>query len=92
MVVQLQNVTISFPESMARSEAEHYAREEILHWQNKNKKLGRVEMEMEGDDVVIKAFEKSPIRRIRRITGYLSEIVNFNDAKVEELQDRFKHS
>ena len=32
------------------------------------------------------------IRRIRRITGYLSTIDRFNDAKQAELADRIKHS
>ncbi len=31
------------------------------------------------------------IRRVRRITGYLSTIDRFNDAKVCELKDRFSH-
>lgn len=29
--------------------------------------------------------------RIRRITGYLSELPNFNDAKQAEERDRVKH-
>jgi ribonucleoside-triphosphate reductase len=32
------------------------------------------------------------IRRIRRITGYLSTIDRFNDAKQAELADRVKHT
>ncbi len=32
------------------------------------------------------------IRRIRRITGYLSTIDRFNDGKVEELNHRLPHS
>lgn len=31
------------------------------------------------------------IRRVRRITGYLSTVDRFNDAKVAELQDRLPH-
>jgi ribonucleoside-triphosphate reductase len=34
----------------------------------------------------------SDIRRIRRITGYLSTIDRFNDAKQAELADRVKHN
>ena len=36
--------------------------------------------------------ESEDIRRIRRITGYLSTIDRFNDAKQAELADRVKHS
>jgi ribonucleoside-triphosphate reductase len=32
------------------------------------------------------------IRRVRRITGYLSEVENFNDAKITELRQRVSHS
>lgn len=35
--------------------------------------------------------ESSDIRRIRRITGYLSTIDRFNDGKLEELKMRVKH-
>jgi ribonucleoside-triphosphate reductase len=34
----------------------------------------------------------SAIRRIRRITGYLSTEDRFNDAKKAELHDRTKHN
>lgn len=33
----------------------------------------------------------STIRRVRRITGYLSTVDRFNDAKYEELQERVSH-
>ncbi len=35
--------------------------------------------------------DSSSIRRVRRITGYLSTIDRFNDAKVSELKERFAH-
>ncbi|WP_345787109.1 anaerobic ribonucleoside-triphosphate reductase [Desulfotomaculum nigrificans] len=34
---------------------------------------------------------KSDIRLIRRITGYLSTVDRFNDAKQEELKNRVVH-
>ncbi|ABO49232.1 ribonucleoside-triphosphate reductase class III catalytic subunit [Desulforamulus reducens MI-1] len=36
--------------------------------------------------------ESPEIRRVRRITGYLSTVDRFNDAKVAELNDRTTHS
>ena len=36
--------------------------------------------------------ESQDIRRVRRITGYLSTVDRFNDAKVAELNDRTVHS
>lgn len=35
--------------------------------------------------------ESPEIRRVRRITGYLSTVERFNDAKVAELNDRVEH-
>lgn len=38
------------------------------------------------------AFERVPIQRIRRITGYLvGDLGRFNDAKRFEVMDRVKH-
>lgn len=38
------------------------------------------------------ACSKKDIRRVRRITGYLSTIERFNDAKQEELEQRVAHT
>lgn len=46
---------------------------------------------LEGNQVEIKVTSKSPIKRVRRITGYLSNIENFNSAKQAECQDRYVH-
>ncbi|MHC1761359.1 MAG: anaerobic ribonucleoside-triphosphate reductase [Negativicutes bacterium] len=69
-----------------------FVAEEKHLWESKNKKLGRLELGLDGEEVIVKATEKSPIRRVRRITGYLSSIDNFNEAKVAECTDRAKHS
>lgn len=38
-------------------------------------------------------FEKMPFQRIRRITGYLvGDLNRFNNAKLQEIVDRVKHS
>lgn len=42
-------------------------------------------------ELEIRAYEKSPIKRIRRITGYLAEVDCWNDAKQAELKDRVAH-
>lgn len=50
-----------------------------------------MELGLDGEEIIVKATEKSPIRRVRRITGYLSSIDNFNDAKVAECRSRVTH-
>ena len=76
---------------LSREEINQYLDEEKQLWDSRNKQLGQIELSIEQDEVVVKAMEKSPIRRVRRITGYLSSIDNFNDAKVAECSDRTKH-
>ena len=69
-----------------------FVAEEKRLWESNNKKLGQLELGLDGEEVIVKGTEKSPIRRVRRITGYLSSIDNFNEAKVSECTERTKHS
>jgi len=90
-MIMMNDVLVDMPEGMQEKEAKQYVAEELQNWKNKGKILGKMILEIDQDEVVIKAFEKSPIRRIRRITGYLSEQTNFNDAKQAELAERVVH-
>ena len=65
--------------------------EEVRQWASKGKEIATIKFALEGDEVVIEAEEKSPIKRVRRITGYLSNIENFNPAKQAECRDRVIH-
>lgn len=68
--------------------------EEMHFWQSEGKEVGeiRIEKDKENDaKVVISSIPKQKIKRIRRITGYLSEKNNFNEAKKAELKDRVQH-
>ena len=49
-----------------------------------------VRLDGEFADLEYKVKPKE-FQRIRRITGYLSEVKQFNDAKQDELKDRVKH-
>ena len=69
-----------------------FVAEEKRLWESNNKKLGQLELGLDGEEVIVKGTEKSPIRRVRRITGYLSSIDNFNEAQVAECTDRAQHS
>ncbi len=77
---------------LSREEINHFIAEEQQLWRSRNKRLGQIELSIDQEEVIVKATEKSPIRRVRRITGYLSSIDNFNDAKVAECSDRAKHN
>jgi anaerobic ribonucleoside-triphosphate reductase activating protein len=76
---------------LSTEEIQYFVAEEKRLWQSKNKQLGQLELGLDGEEVILKGTEKSPIRRIRRITGYLSSIDNFNDAKIAECRARVTH-
>ena len=88
----VNDVLFSYPDEMNPKEAAAYLAEEKQLWRDKGKELGKMVLSLEGDEVIINSFEKSPIKRIRRITGYLSESSNFNSAKQAELDARVVHS
>lgn len=87
----VDGVKVIADSSLSSEEIARFVSEEKKLWLDRHKKLGQLELSVEGEEVILKAVEKSPIRRVRRITGYLSEIDNFNDAKVSECNDRTRH-
>jgi anaerobic ribonucleoside-triphosphate reductase len=87
----VEGVRVDYPIEMMPEEAVRYAEEEIGLWRENGKSLDQVEIQTDGGYVIVKGKEKSPIRRVRRITGYLSELSNFNDAKQAELAGRTIH-
>ena len=72
-------------EQLVSGEAEVMQRE-------RRQNLSSVEIVRINDgEVEIIARPRADIRRLRRITGYLSEVENFNLAKRHEERDRYKH-
>lgn len=83
---------IVFNKGEGWSELELLVQEEIGLWKQKHKELHAMQITLTPEgELEIKATEKSPIRRIRRITGYLSTEDRFGDAKRQELWDRRDH-
>ncbi len=81
---------------VVNSEIDEIQKEQIIaeekeRGEKMGKELSKVEITVNGDEITIKSFEKSPIRRVRRITGYMSTVDRFNAAKVDELNDRVIH-
>ena len=87
----IDGIKVLADSQLTNEEIIQYVGEEKRLWESTNKKLGLLEISLDGDEIIVKATEKSPIRRVRRITGYLSSIDNFNDAKVAECSDRTQH-
>ena len=66
----------------------------IDYVQKKNPKkiIKYIKVTLDGDFANLEyEVEEEPFDRIRRITGYLSEVRQFNNGKKGELRDRVKH-
>ena len=87
----VHQVAVEYDPALTIAEMTSIVEDELNLWKENQKELARVELTLDGDNVVVKAVEKSPVRRVRRITGYLSNMENFNDAKQDELEARYKH-
>jgi anaerobic ribonucleoside-triphosphate reductase activating protein len=88
----VNGVRVSADPALSNKEVTALVLDEIEQWKKRNKTLGAVELSLDGECVIIRGIEKSPIRRVRRITGYLSTVEQFNDAKRAECKDREVHA
>ena len=89
--MMINGVTVVAEDDITEEEITAIVSEELQLWKQKGKELGKVTLSLDGEEIVVKAVERSPIRRIRRITGYLSTEDRFNAAKQAELTDRVVH-
>jgi len=87
----INGITVTADPALTNEEITAFVDAEIEQWKKQNKEIARLELAVDGEEVVIKAVEKSPVRRVRRITGYLSSVDNFNDAKRQECENRVSH-
>ncbi|MDR3560519.1 MAG: anaerobic ribonucleoside-triphosphate reductase [Negativicutes bacterium] len=89
MIIERGDLYIEYSDSMTENEAIAYepaARQQWIDDGGKPAALGSILLELDGDEVKVTC--RSNISRIRRITGYLSAVSNFNEAKKSELQAR----
>jgi anaerobic ribonucleoside-triphosphate reductase activating protein len=90
--MQVNGVTVIADSALTNDEIISVVEEEIKLWKESDRTLSSIELAVEGDQILVKAQEKSPIRRLRRITGYLSNLENFNSAKLSECSQRAVHT
>lgn len=83
-----KDVVVDCPDEMPLQEAQAYVNEQLEV--KPSSKLAELDIKLDGDEVVLAPHYDS-IVRVRRITGYLSTIPRFNDAKKEEERSRLKH-
>ncbi|MDR2006732.1 MAG: hypothetical protein LBP78_05760 [Acidaminococcales bacterium] len=82
------DIMVKCPDEMPVQEAKGYVREQLDL--KPGQRLVELEIGIDGDEVRLEPHYASVVR-VRRITGYLSTIPRFNDAKKEEERSRLKH-
>ncbi len=87
----IDNVKVTYDPELAYEEVIDIVLAEVEAWEQSGKELSSVGLTLEGDEIVVKAVEKSPIRRIRRICGYCSNTANWGQHKLDELAQRKAH-
>ncbi|CVK18382.1 anaerobic ribonucleoside-triphosphate reductase [Sporomusa sphaeroides] len=87
----INGVNVVADSEITEEEIRAIVAEELQLWKKRNKELAQVQLKIEGEEIIVKAVERSPIKRVRRITGYLSTEDRFNSAKQAELSDRHAH-
>ena len=90
-MIIVDGIKITADEGITSDEIEDIVRHEKNLWRADGKQIATIELKLDGDKTVLIAVEKSPVKRVRRITGDLSNIESFNDAKQAECQDRVSH-
>ena len=87
----IDGICIEAQEGISEQEIMMITGEEKKLWAQKGKEIAEINLTLDGDEIVVQAVEKSPINRVRRITGYLAPLHNFNASKKAELADRCYH-
>ena len=82
----VNNVKVNCNEEINEKEAAEY----VNMMKSPEKRLVELDIKIKDDDVLLTPHYDTIIR-VRRITGYLSNVKNFNAAKRHEQSDRVKH-
>ena len=88
MTYELHGIKINCADGISQEEAAIYLNNQLQVMPHKT--LLSLDLGLDGNDVVVKPHYDT-IVRVRRITGYLSTLPRFNDAKKKEAADRVSH-
>ena len=82
----IDNIKINCKNEISKAEIQSYC----SLMKSPEKRLVELDIKIKDDDVLLTPHYDTIIR-VRRITGYLSNVNNFNAAKRHEQSDRVKH-
>lgn len=80
-------IPVTFPVNLTPEALFGICTEAVANWKAQKREISKIEIALDGDELVVHTREKSLIKRVRRITDYLSEL-NFNDSKRAEAAGR----
>lgn len=89
--IDFDNIKVTYDEDLTGKEVTKCVEEEQAIWKAKGKQILSIDITLDGEEIEIKTVERSPIQRIRRITGYCANVNSFNAAKMAELKARKVH-
>lgn len=84
----IDNIQINCENEISEAEARTYCK--LEKQARPNMTLIALDIKVDGDEVILTPHYDT-IVRVRRITGYLSNVKNFNAAKKSEQSERVKH-
>ena len=87
----VDDIVVTAQEGVTGQEILHIVTDEQESWTAAGKEIASIDIAIDGGELIITTTEKSPINRVRRITGYCAPIDSFNPAKRAELRDRVVH-
>lgn len=88
--LEINGMEVIFTDGESHQYAEYQAYRDYAETHYPNAK--EVRIAFDGDDALIDVvLYRVPFERIRRITGYLTPVQNFNNGKRAELADRITH-
>ena len=96
MGVEIKQVVLGVPVvisgDVSEQEVNYWVEKEIAQNDPEKRKITCIRItEVSTEEVDVKITTEGVVRRVRRITGYLSDINNFNESKKAELFDRYTH-
>ncbi|MGB9793367.1 MAG: anaerobic ribonucleoside-triphosphate reductase activating protein [Thermacetogeniaceae bacterium] len=86
--MEVEGVEVVAAPDVSEEEIKAVITEEKERARKDGRQLVRVKITADGDELIVEATTTPPIRRIRRITGYLAPTDRWNSAKLAELRDR----
>ena len=88
MTYEMDGIKVNCAEGISKEEAAVYLKDQLQV--RPHETLLSLDLSLKGDNVIVKPHYDT-IVRVRRITGYLSTLPRFNDAKKAEVADRVCH-